>query len=134
MTCSEKALEYYSRGYNCAQAVLAGCGQITGLDEKTALMISGGFGGGMRIGSVCGAATGGLMALGCRFPFADSGKPQDKERIGKITVEFLNRFKKENLCLDCDGITAGNKENARDTVCAKAVASAARIAAEMAAE
>ena len=48
MTVSEKAVLLHGQGYNCAQSVLAACGEYTGMDEKTALAIAGGFGGGMR--------------------------------------------------------------------------------------
>ena len=71
MTVSEKAVLLHGQGYNCAQAVLAACGEYTGMDEKTALAISGGFGGGMRCGEMCGAR-GGIIptvsrgAYGCR--------------------------------------------------------------------
>lgn len=134
MTCKEKALEYFDGGYNCAQAAFAGCGQVTGLDQAVALAASGGFGGGMRMGSICGAVTGGLMALGCVFPYTDSARPADRDRIGQLTLEFLARFKEQNGCLDCDGLVQGDKAAARQSICPKAVASAAEIVEAMAKE
>ena len=50
--------------YNCAQAVVIPFCEDAGIDEKTAYRFAAAFGGGMKSGSVCGAVTGGVMALG----------------------------------------------------------------------
>ena len=50
--------------YNCAQAVVSVFARDAGYDEDAALRAATYFRGGMQIGSVCGAITGGLMALG----------------------------------------------------------------------
>ncbi len=50
--------------YNCAQAVLVPFAAKAGIGEEEAYRIAANFGGGMKMGSVCGAVTGGLMALG----------------------------------------------------------------------
>ena len=52
------------RHYNCAQAVVIPFAENAGINAETAMKFAAGFGGGMRRGSVCGAVTGGLMALG----------------------------------------------------------------------
>lgn len=52
------------RHYNCAQSVLIPFAKEAGLDEETAYKIASGFGSGMKTGKVCGAITGGAMALG----------------------------------------------------------------------
>ncbi|MBQ9196098.1 MAG: C_GCAxxG_C_C family protein [Clostridia bacterium] len=50
--------------YNCAQAVVTVFAGDAGYDEEAAMRAATYFRGGMQIGSVCGAVTGGLMALG----------------------------------------------------------------------
>ena len=50
--------------YNCAQAVVTAFAEDLHYNEEAAYRTSAAFGGGMRIGSVCGAITGGLMVLG----------------------------------------------------------------------
>ena len=50
--------------YNCAQTVAAVFASDAGYDEDTALRAATCFRGGMQMGSVCGAVTGGLLALG----------------------------------------------------------------------
>ena len=52
------------RHYNCAQSVLIPFAPGAGVDEETAYRLALNFGGGMKRASVCGAITGGLMALG----------------------------------------------------------------------
>ena len=64
MGAKEKALALHAQGFNCAQCVLSALGDYTGMDEKTALAISAGFGGGVRCGEICGAVSGAVMALG----------------------------------------------------------------------
>lgn len=50
--------------YNCAQAVVTVFAEDAGYDEEAAMRAASYFRGGMQMGSVCGAVTGGLMALG----------------------------------------------------------------------
>ena len=50
--------------YNCAQSVFIPFAEEAGMRRETAFRIAANFGGGMKMGSVCGAVTGGLMALG----------------------------------------------------------------------
>lgn len=50
--------------YNCAQSALMAMAPETGLDEEVLKNLGEHFGGGMKMGSVCGAYTGGLMLLG----------------------------------------------------------------------
>lgn len=50
--------------YNCAQSVFLPYAETMGYTEAQAMQIAANFGAGMRIASVCGAITGGLMALG----------------------------------------------------------------------
>ncbi len=52
------------RHYNCCQSVLIPFAEGAGLDGEAAYRLALLFGAGMKRGSVCGAITGGLMALG----------------------------------------------------------------------
>ena len=49
---------------NCAQSVVVPFAEAAGIPEETAMRFADGFGGGMKRGGVCGAVTGGIMALG----------------------------------------------------------------------
>ncbi len=50
--------------YNCCQAVVSVFAQDAGYDEESCMKAATFFRGGMQMGSVCGAITGSLMALG----------------------------------------------------------------------
>lgn len=44
---AEKAMDYFSQGYNCAQSVVTAFNDKLNLDFETALKLSSSFGGGM---------------------------------------------------------------------------------------
>ena len=50
--------------WNCCQAVVSVFAQDAGYDEDTCMKAATYFRGGMQTGAVCGAVTGGLLALG----------------------------------------------------------------------
>ena len=101
MSVQEEALRLRGCGFNCAQSVLAALGSYTGLDEKTALAISGGFGGGVRCGELCGAVCGAAMALGLAFPFHDGEDAQAKAKISRLTMSLTRDFSQEFGCIRC---------------------------------
>ncbi|MCR5774057.1 MAG: C-GCAxxG-C-C family protein [Lachnospiraceae bacterium] len=68
--------------YNCAQSVLVPFAEEAGIDHDTAMKMGANFGSGMRLASVCGAFTGGLMTLGL-FGVDDP----------KVVADFANRIK-----------------------------------------
>ena len=62
---SDQACGYYSRGYNCAEAMLLAINEVyaLGLTEASIKLVSG-FGGGMGKQMACGAMTGAIAGLG----------------------------------------------------------------------
>jgi len=50
--------------YNCAQAITVPFAREMGMTEEQAYAVAGNFGGGMKMGSVCGALIGCLLVLG----------------------------------------------------------------------
>lgn len=50
--------------YNCAQAVIVPFAGDAGMTDEAAYNVAANFGAGMKMASVCGAITGGLMVLG----------------------------------------------------------------------
>lgn len=101
MTVEEKAAQYHAQGFNCAQSVLAACGEYTGLAESAALAVAGGLGGGVRCGEICGAVTGAVMAIGLCQPFADGADNEAKVNIAVKTKAFTNQFKQQFGCIRC---------------------------------
>lgn len=107
MSHKEKARELFLKGYNCAQAVFAAFGDVTGLNDEQALLISSSFGGGMgHIGEACGAVSGMLMAAGMLFGFAESATPELKKEHYKTVRELTDEFKERFGALRCPELLA----------------------------
>ena len=101
MTKQEKARALRARTdvhYNCAQSVLATFAPEIGLTEEEAFRLGGPFGAGMHRGSVCGALTGALMALGL------AGVPQPT--ASALMAEFV----KKHGSMECAQLLAKAKE------------------------
>lgn len=101
------AKDYFEKGYNCAQAVLMAFNDLTGLDEKTAAMISQPFGGGMGgMREVCGTLSGVMMVVGMLYGNADcgNGNPENskRKRILYERVQALAKdFERDNGSIIC---------------------------------
>lgn len=103
--CAEKAGALYDGGYNCAQAVLQA---TTGRSDPELLAMARAFGGGIGAsGCLCGAVTGGVMALGLM------GKG---ERNGELVTAFRERFRTtccRGLSKDYRWLSREHKANCR---------------------
>ncbi|MBQ8281532.1 MAG: C_GCAxxG_C_C family protein [Lachnospiraceae bacterium] len=88
-----RAMELFNKGYNCSQAVFLAFSDLYDIDEKTALMLSSSFGGGMgRLREVCGAVSGMFMVVGVLYGYDDpkdfEGKKTHYARIQKLAKRF----------------------------------------------
>ena len=92
MALKDLASDNFKKKLNSSQSVIEAYSQISGLDSETAKAVSAGFGGGMgRAQKTCGAVTGAIMAIGCKYH--DSKDPSgSKERVYERTREFLQRL------------------------------------------
>lgn len=72
----------FCAGFNCAQVVLASFSDLSPIELSYLYKISQGFGGGMGKKSVCGALTGGYMAIGLAY-----GKSIENEADAKIKTQ-----------------------------------------------
>lgn len=103
---SQKAGELFSNGHNCSQAVFGAFSDLTGVDEKTAFMISSSFGGGMgRMREVCGAVSGAFMVLGALFGYAEH-EDKAKSELYSMVRDFADRFRNENGSIVCRELLA----------------------------
>lgn len=134
-----------ARGANCAQAVLGAMTDVTGLSPELSSRVACGFGGGMRAGELCGAATGAVMAIGMALGNADCGDADVRERAYAAVIEFNRRFKAEFgslICrelLGCDTSTPQGKKHMAEhpekkQICAGLIVGAERIARQIIAE
>ena len=130
---SEESAGYFRAGFNCAQSVFAPYAKGRGLAEEDALRIAAGFGAGMaRTQATCGAATGGLMALGLLEGFV---RPDDAEgRAAMIAAgkELLEDFRARFGHLSCadllgcdlnadEGRARHEAEGQREAICMECV-------------
>lgn len=108
MTHAEKAEAYFRQGYNCAQSVLLAFGDMTGLDDETALRVSSSFGGGLgRLREVCGAVSGACMVLGLVKGYSDPDDREGKRAQYRLVQEFAERFREQNGSIVCRELLSG---------------------------
>ncbi len=102
------AVGYFGKGYNCAESVLMGLAE-SGAVEESDLMprIATGFGGGVgRCGEICGALSGGIMALSLRFGRTNPDDKEARARTYPKVAGLVEAFEQEfgNVrCLDLTG-------------------------------
>jgi C_GCAxxG_C_C family probable redox protein len=96
MKRKEQALLDLKNGFCCAQAVAAAFSADFGINRETSAKMASPFGAGMsRTGSVCGAVTGALLAIGMMH---GGSKPSDTEAKKKgyaVGKNFLKKFEEK---------------------------------------
>lgn len=98
---SKKAVKHFLDGYNCAQSVLLTMFEHWKGKNTLIPKIATGFGGGIgRCGSVCGALTGGVMAIGAKY---GTNEPSAKKRLQcyKLSQELFKRFELRHGTVFC---------------------------------
>jgi C_GCAxxG_C_C family probable redox protein len=118
----ERVQQIYDSGFNCAESVLKACQELYQLPGAEVVpRVATGFGGGIgRKGSVCGALTGGIMALGLEMGRMDPKDAQARDRLYGIAREIYEKFEKEFgtvLCFNltqCDLSTPEGQKKAKE--------------------
>ena len=81
----------FSKGLNCAQSILAGKSNITGLSVSDSLKIATGFGAGMAMmQKTCGAVTGAYMVIGALHGRVKPDDTEARDRTYAMIEEFNN--------------------------------------------
>ena len=108
MQHADYAAELFTRGYNCAQAVLCAFCDVTGLDEETSLRLASSFGGGMGgMREVCGAVSAMFMIAGLLYG-GDTEQDDGKKKAHYALIrEIAEQFKERNQHLLCRNLLAG---------------------------
>ena len=99
-----KLVENRFPAFNCAQTVFSLFAEDLGLDEKTALKIASGFGGGMACAETCGAVTGAYMVIGMKHGH-DVSDPEKKANTKELIKKFNQKFKEKHESLICKELT-----------------------------
>lgn len=99
---SDKAVNNFKIGYNCAQSVFLAFAEDFGFDKETALKISSSFGGGMgRLREVCGAVSAMFAIAGLKHGYTE---PDNDEIKGKHYTRIQNlaeKFKAKHETITC---------------------------------
>lgn len=136
---SDLAVDCFKSGFNCSQSVFTAFSVDEGLASETALKVATAFGGGIAsTGNVCGAVSGGLLAIGLKYGRCTIEDLKAKEKTYELSRQFMNDFKAHHgsiVCKDilgCDLNTpAGKAEfNSKDLINTKC-AGCVRDAVEM---
>lgn len=99
---TKQIAEQFMQGYDCSQVVLRHFATRLGISEDEANRVAACFGGGMQLGSVCGAYTGALMAIGLKYGHSNpEGLMQQKDILLAKTAQFKEKFLKEFETVDC---------------------------------
>ena len=97
----DRVIKYYDKEYdlNCAECMLVAANEEYDLNiSKQTLMTMASFGGGMAIGSTCGAATGAIATLGIMFT---DDRGHNSPHVREMTGKFLSEFNSRMETLDC---------------------------------
>jgi C_GCAxxG_C_C family probable redox protein len=114
----QRAATLFHDGYNCAQSVLLTMFEHWNGKDEVIPKIATAFGGGIgRCGSVCGALTGGVMALGIKY---GTNEPSLEKRLKayELAQKFYKRFEKQFgsvLCRELIGYDLSNPEELEKT-------------------
>lgn len=93
---SKRATNYFRGDYNCAQSVLLALQEYYGIRANRLVpKIATAFGGGIgRRGSLCGALTGAIMAIGLKHG-TNKTVLVEKEKAYVIALKFYDQFVEE---------------------------------------
>lgn len=97
----ERAFLHFKEGYNCAQSVLLAMQKFWNVANPLEPKVASAFGGGIgRRGSLCGALTGGVIAIGLKY---GTNKPfvEEREKAYSSALDFYNRFGKSCGSVSC---------------------------------
>ncbi len=127
-----RALAHFMSGRHCAEVMVATV--LDGLaPESLALLIkvSSGFGGGIAGSTeeLCGAFTGGVLALGAVLGREAPG--EELRDLGLALLDFKERFAGKFESLNCGTILDGFGDQGHQTGCARLTAAAAVMATEI---
>jgi len=109
----EKAVKRFLEGYNCAQSVLSTMFEHWNGENELIPKIATAFGGGIgRCGSICGALTGGVMAIGIKY---GTNEPFLEKRLKayELAQKFYKQFERQHgsvLCRELIGYDLSNPE------------------------
>lgn len=111
-----EALELFTSGYHCSQAVLATFSEEMELSRETALKIACPFGGGFGgYGRTCGALTGAMMVIGLKYGTTKATDLEAKKMSREKTRELIQTFEKTHGTSICNELVGFDRCNLSGT-------------------
>lgn len=105
---TDMAVDKFISGFNCAQAILFAFSDKVDLERNLALKLACGLGAGMgRKGEICGAVSGGVLALGARYGRGETDDASATETTYKKTNELLSIFAAKHGSVSCKTLLGG---------------------------
>ena len=99
---SEKAVNNFKSGYNCAQSVFLAFAEDFGFDKETALKLSSSFGGGMgRLREVCGAISSMFAIAGLKKGYTSPNDDETKAKHYELIQSLAEKFKSKYSTIIC---------------------------------
>ena len=103
------AKTFFSSGFNCAESSLLSICKALKINSDAVPNIATGFGAGVsRHGSICGALSGAVMAMGLAEGRKDPKDNDTKIKLYEKAAAFLDKFKTEFGTVDCRELTGCN--------------------------
>lgn len=103
------AKTFFSSGFNCAESSLLSICRALEINSDAVPNIATGFGAGVsRHGSICGALSGAVMAMGLAEGRKDPKDNDAKIKLYEKAAAFLDKFKTEFGTVDCRELTGCN--------------------------
>lgn len=135
---AQRAVAHFRSGFNCAESVLLAMEEAYGIHSNVIPRIATPFGAGIgRRGSICGALTGAVMAVGLRHGRMVP-KDEARERPYKLAIALYNDFEDEFstvLCYELTGCDLTTEEGRKKHVranCERFVSGAVGILLDLA--
>lgn len=110
MDAIEKSQDYFNSGYGCAEAVLLAIANVKNIRSVLIPRIATGFCGGMgRTDGMCGAVTGGILAL--NLILGRNGVEESNEANYKAVQKLIQNFRLRFGEVNCTALTGCNLSN-----------------------
>lgn len=99
------AVARFKSGFNCAQSVFAEFAVELGITEEQAHKLASGFGGGLsHTNNICGAVTGGVLAIGLKYGASRGSDRYSKALTYRIIQRFIKEFTEAHGSLQCTSL------------------------------
>jgi len=112
--CAEEAVSHFKGGYNCAQSILLAMQKFWNVKNPLEPKVASAFGGGIGgQGSLCGALTGGVIAIGLKYG-TNRSIPEGREKAYLLALKFYTQFEKNCGSVLCRNLIGYDLTNPKE--------------------